>query len=303
MNQILKNKYLRRFFWISSTAILICLLLIRFYIFNKPTTESPDWYNFISDVIEGLVATIITTIGIGVMIFYVTPKVDPKDGAEFLHSREFNKYFKSVLKENPNEWYFRGGFGRYLRTAVIPRLHQVATDGTAVTVKAQILNPQNERLCKIHAHLRNTVNNSEKKTDWDDKEVKINLYATIVVCSIYESNNAFLDISIYLIDFFSTDRIDISTNSGILTKDDQKSPGLKFHKDSNHYRAYKGDLTVTEQQASDVVKKLNVKYKIGKVTGDNIKKILKELNFNENFSSADNDRIALLVNDKSIPYE
>ena len=302
MQEILKNKYIRRLFWIITISFLIILFFLRFYVFNDLTENSTEINLFLADLCEDLIASLITTVAIGSFIFYVAPKLDPKDGAEFIHSTDFEKYFTTVLKSKPDTWYFRGGFGRYLRSVVLPNLHEVAKDATRVNITAQILNPKNERLCKLHAALRNTVKNADNKTDWDLDEVKINLYATIVSCAIYESMNSYLNISVYLIDFFSSDRVDISTNSGIITKDDQKAPGLKFNKSSIHYKTYMADLHVTQQQAIDVVNKLSVVRKIGEVSADNAKEVLEELGFNETFNLDQFQKIANLVNEQKNPY-
>ena len=106
-----------------------------------------------------------------------------------------------------------------------------------------------------------------------------------------------------MIDFFSTDRIDISTNSCILTKEDQRAPGLIFSRDSNHYVSYMSDLKVTEKQASDVVRKLKIEYTIGEIDKSDVQDILEALNFTEDFTDSEFEKIAQLVNDTTIPYE
>jgi len=302
MQDILKNKYLRRSFWIASGSILLLLALIKILIVGEVVQGSPEWLRFLSGVLQALIASFITTAGIGAFIFYLTPKMDPKNGAEFLASYEFNDYFESALLAT-SEWHFRGGFGRYLRTTVLPRLNTLASEGRApITVKAQILNPQNQKLCELHANLRNSVKNVDEKADWSSLDVKMNLYATIVACAIYESNNQYLDISVFLTNFFSTDRVDISSASGIVTKEDRKVPGIKFTKDSTHYKSYMGDLSVTQKQ-SDVVRRLPTKYKIGAISGDDVAKILKELDFVESVFTPENLKsIAKLVNEGKNPY-
>lgn len=302
MNNILTNKYLRRAFWIACCSVLVVLGFIKYLFIGELIETSPHWLKFASGMMEALVAAIITTIGVGSFIFYLTPKLDPKYGTEFLSSNEFNDYFNSVLKAT-NEWHFRGGFGRYLRTTVLPSLNKIASDNRSpVTIKAQILNPKNDKLCQLHADLRNSVKNVDNKKDWTIDDVKENLYSTIVACAIYESNNQYLDISVFLNNFFSTDRVDICTDYGIVTKEDRKVPGLKFSKDSSHYRAYLGDLSVTQKQA-DVVNKLPKKWTIGKLQGGDVEKILEELGFAESaFQDENYARVASIVNKGENPY-
>ncbi|WP_457934050.1 hypothetical protein LOS73_17685 [Pseudoalteromonas sp. SCSIO 43210] len=302
MKIILENKRLARFFWICCLLILAVIGLINYYFIGDPKIN-PTWIKtFSSGVLESLAAAFITTLAIGAFLFYITPKFDPKFGAEFIGSHEFNDHFNNALK-TANEWHFRGGFGRYLRTQILPILNKRALQCRApVIVKAQILDPRNNRLCELHADLRNSVSNIDKKNDWTSIDIKSHLYATIVTCAIFEKNNAFMEVSVYLNCFFSTDRVDVCGSYGLVTKEDRKVPGLRFRKDTSHYNAYKGDLSVTQKQA-DVVKVISQSYTIGDLTKNNVKSILTELNFEEpSFSDLEYETIANLVNGKENPY-
>ncbi len=302
MQEILENKFLKRSFWISTVSILILLGFIKFFIIGVIDVNTRHWVSFSSGVIEALIATILTTIGIGSYIFYLTPRIDPNHKVSFLPSKEFNDYFESAISST-REWYFRGGLGRFLSTEVLPKMNEVASKTQSpVIVRAQILDPRNSELCEMHAQLRNSVNNADDRKNWTGLDIKISLYTTIVTCAIFESNNSYLDVSVFLINFFSTDRVDVSTTSGIVTKDDRNVPGLKFSKESILYNSYLGDLTVTQKQG-DVVKPLSKPYKIGDLTGDNISTILLELGFNdEHIGKEELDKIASEANDQLNPY-
>ena len=280
MQDILKNKYLRRSFWIATFSILILLGFIKFFIVGVVDANTQHWVSFSSGVIEALIATILTTIGVGSYIFYLTPRIDKNHSASFLPSKEFNDYFESAISST-REWYFRGGLGRFLSTVVLPRMNKVASQTQSpVLIRAQILDPRNTELCEMHAQLRNSVDNADGRKDWNATDIKISLYSTIVTCAVYESNNSYLDVSIFLINFFSTDRVDVSTTSGIVTKDDRNVPGLQFSKESVLYNSYLGDLAVTQKQG-DVVKPLSKPYNLGDLTSENIKDILAELSFTD----------------------
>jgi len=303
ISNILENKYLRRSFWISTLGILFSLLMIRFFLIGDfAESDTSLSIKLLSRVIETLIAMIITTTGVGAFIFYLTPKSEKNDNVRFLTSNNFNQYFNKALI-NSKEWYFRGGLGRFISTEVLPKMNKVASETQSpVIIKAQILNPKNVELCDMHAQLRNSVVNGYNKNDWTCRDIRVNLYSTIVTCAIYESNNSYLDVSIFLINFFSTDRIDISTKSGIITKDDRNVPGLSFGRESILYNSYLGDLAVTQKQG-DIVKPLSKPYKIGKLLGKHIKEILEELNLYD--SSLDDSflkEIAWKTNEQINPY-
>ena len=98
MQEILQNKTIRKYFWIITISLLLLLTCFRFILFENVDTTSPQFIVFLKDLIEELIAAIITTTGIGAFIFYIAPKADPREGAVFLSSHEFKKYFKEVLK-------------------------------------------------------------------------------------------------------------------------------------------------------------------------------------------------------------
>jgi hypothetical protein len=303
MNEILNKRHNAKIFWWAVIPTVFLLIALRYYIIPTYYETDVNAVNFFESVLDNIIAGIITTIAIGAFLFHIRPK--PEMDAKFISSKKFNTYFSSLLDAEPDEWYFRGGFGRYLRSEVLPRLNQIASGGTTVKVYAQLLNPSNDKLCELHKDLRNTTSQTKIKERWTVNMVKANLYATIVVASIYESKNTLLDITVHLIDFFSSDRIDISSKSGIITKDDRKMPGLTFQKESPHYDAYKTDLTITERQAVDKVKALKngQDYEPGHLTKDHVKEILTELNFSEgDFRKEDYNLIAKLSNEFNNPY-
>lgn len=303
MNEVLNKRHNAKIFWWAVIPTILLLITLRYYVVPTHAVIDRNILNFIESVLDNIIAGIITTIAIGAFLFHIRPK--PELDAKFISSKKFNSYFSSLLDADPDEWYFRGGFGRYLRSEVLPKLNQIASGGTTVKVYAQLLNPANDKLCELHMDLRNSTSQTKTRELWTVNMVKANLYATIVVASIYESKNAYLDISVHLIDFFSSDRIDISSKSGIITKDDRKMPGLIFQKESPHYDAYKTDLNITKRQAVDQVKPLqkSQNYELGYLTEDNVKEILGELNFSENnFKKEDYGLIVKLSNDLKNPY-
>ncbi len=302
MHEILSNKFLRRSFWLATLFLLLSLGLLKFLVLGGVSPDSPDWERFVSGVLEGLIATILTTTAVGAFLFYLTPRLDPGHSVAFLPSTEFNSYFDEVLT-NSKEWYFRGGLGRFLSAEVLPRLNNAASrDGSPVRVEAQILDPRNAALCEMHAQLRNSVSTADGRTDWTGSDVKVSLYTTIVTCAIFESNNALLGVSVFLMNYFSTDRVDICATSGIVTKDDRQVPGITFTHESILYHSYRGDLAVTLKQA-DVVTHLAKPYAIGELSANDVREILDELHF-ENAVISDEEylQIAAQANEQVNPY-
>jgi len=302
MQEILDNKEIRRHFWVATISLLLLLGLIKFVLVGTVDANSQHWKIFTSGVIESLIATILTTIAIGSYIFYLTPRLDPGHKVNFLPSKDFNDHFESAMA-SAKEWHFRGGLGRYLSSVVLPEMNKMASKKRSpVTVRAQILDPRNDALCEMHAQLRNSVSSEKNDEKWTAFDIRVSLYSTIVTCAIFESNNSYLDVSLFLINYFSTDRVDVATSSGIVTKDDRNIPGIRFGRDSVLYDSYLGDLAVTQKQG-DIVKPLSKPYRIGDIKENDVTAILSELGFASNkLEKAELASIALDVNSQIDPY-
>src|SRR5216683_6092585 len=148
MQEILRNVALRRMFFICTAAILGLLLLFRLFVIGDPG-NSTVW-NACASVTQSAFATTFTTTLLGVFLFYITPRTIDPTLLRILPPRDLNAAFEQALR-TATSWQFKGAFGRYLRSKVIPELSKRAREmHMDIQITGIILDPRDESLCGKH---------------------------------------------------------------------------------------------------------------------------------------------------------
>jgi hypothetical protein len=303
MNEILKSKALRRNFWITMACILSALLLVRFWIGHIDQT-SGTLIAITARIVEGLFSSLLTASLVGAFLFYLTPEsADPRQ-IEILPPRDISPAFDEALR-NASSWKFKGEFGRYFRTATIPRLSERATSQhKTISVVGLIMDPRNWDLCQRHAEYRNSVTTVDRQNNWTTELVQDQLYATILVTLVFQARNTLLDIELYLLNNFVPARIDLSSGGAIITKEDRKAPALRVRPGSFFFDSYDQEISVTKRQAHRVASS-QVRCTIDTIEPAEAETILKEAALWDG-ASLDGERlqrICDLVKGKHNPYD
>jgi hypothetical protein len=333
MKTILQHKHLRRNFLLLIGALLIIIVLIRAFLLPifEPTiapitnqtivvandtipqipapvtnqtivvAKDPLWFTIISRLLDSLFVSLTVTVLIGLFLFYIELPDDEKK-FEIIESFKISEVFEKERSET-KIWYFSGGTGRYTRTVTIPELSKKARNTNShKTIKMQIIDPNNDNACLNYSNYRNSLKSASNGAKWTPKKVKIESISTIISAVIYKSNNALLDISICLKESFSTLRIDLSSNSGILTKEDQLEPALVCRSNSFLYRTYEEEIlqTFKEYPAIDTTKNFIVD--MANLTVADITEIATQLNINGGLVDADYTAILQLLKENKNPY-
>ncbi len=257
MKTILKHKQLRTNFLLLIGALLVIIVLIRALVlpifepkiapitnqtivvandtipqYTAPIAsqtivivKDPLWLTILSRLLDSLFVSLTVTVCIGLFLFYIELPDDEKK-FEIIESFKISEVFEKE-RNDTKIWYFSGGTGRYTRTVTIPELSLKARNTNShKTIKMQIIDPNDDNACLNYSNYRNSLKSANSGLKWTPKKVKVESVSTIISAVIHKSNNALIDISICLKESFSTLRIDLSSNSGILTKEDPLEPAL-----------------------------------------------------------------------------
>jgi len=141
-----------------------------------------------------------------------------------IRAHEIGDGLRRLLEES-SEWTFRGGSGRYLRNATLPRLAKIRDRD--VNVDIQILDPRDEALCKEYADYRNRYRGDSIRRPDEGKidTVRNDLLAVIVAAAWYGANTRIRP-KVLLLRSFSPLRYDIGTSGLYLTLPDPREPAL-----------------------------------------------------------------------------
>ncbi|MBV8659124.1 MAG: hypothetical protein JO142_14990, partial [Burkholderiales bacterium] len=180
------------------------------------------------------IATALITVLFGLLVIY--PFIPTKEKGETIEipPQGITKEFE-VLLNSATRWRYKGNFGRYLRSKVLPTL----ASRPNIHVTACLIDPANQDLCEKHAAYRGSINAIDKGKNYDAKSVSLEVTITIVIASWYAKNRG-MDIDIFLSGSFDPIRIDANDEAMILTVEDRRSPALMITK--KHFTASHFDL-------------------------------------------------------------
>jgi hypothetical protein len=218
---------------------LLLLLIFRFLLGDH------DWPEIAGDILESLISTFVAALGIAIFLRFFVPR-DPGIEVNLIEPRDLQDEFPSLLQEAMS-WKYKGNFGRYFRTSVLSVLsRRVNEKHIAVEVECMVIDPDNVKLCELHASSRNAVRAADGKQDWTVRDVRVEVYATILCCFIYKNT---LNIRLGLLNYFESPRFDISPESIIITREDKKAPAVKINKESYLFHAIVRDYHVAMSQS------------------------------------------------------
>jgi len=305
MENILRLKHHSRAFFTTIFFILSFIFLVRFFIIPifEPTLKL-SFVNLSSILLDNLFASFIVTIFIGVFVFWLTPQIMEKSIMKVIEPKEINPLLSSAAKTS-RLWIFKGSAGRYTRAVTLPTMAESARHkGLGRDIKLFLINPDNLEICKEYAIYRKSLK-SGKEQDWNIDKVKNEVLATIIKTLIIKHEEPLLRIEIYLLDFFSTFRYDISDDYAIITKEDKEVSALKVDSGTYYYDSYIDELRLHERQAKKIEPIDMNEINIENINNVNLSECISKLNIMKNTTITDNDLsyIVKSIKESKNPYK
>ena len=277
----------------AGVVALTCsiLLLLRFLL------DDYSGSRILGDILESLISTFIAALGISFFIKFFVPR-DVEEEIDLVEPRDLQDEFSSLLR-SATSWKYKGNFGRYFRTSVLPLLSvQAAEKCISIEVECMIIDPDNTGLCEEHASSRNSVKTADGKRDWNAREVKIEVYATILCCFIYKNT---LDLRLGLLAYFESPRFDISPSVIIITREDKKAPAVRVSKGSYLFQAVIRDYRIAMRQCREINLERNG-LSLENIDKAAAQKILVGAGLDPNFIATEIESICAKAAEKKNPY-
>jgi len=296
----LETKQSKIYFFGITLLSLLAIFLTKYLLIPHLTGEQVGQLSSeFENILEMLFTTILVSVVLTLLILWVKPQKVKNVEMEVIQPYLIkNILFQSRLKTK--EWWFDGNTGRYTRNVTLPELAKICKlENRPISVKIQIINPNNKSVCKIYADYRNGLRSAQ--TTRTVKNVQHELLATIVSVYFWKKEQPSLNIEIYLKDYFSPFRADLSDDMVIITREDSRDPAIVYHKNSFFYTAYHNDLVHGLKQH----KKLNITYNFVEENTskiDEIKKLLSSLRIATNINDTELQQVLDLTENKSTPY-
>ncbi|WP_264969335.1 hypothetical protein, partial [Klebsiella variicola] len=254
MQEILRKKHSRNSFITLFIIVLILILLLRYVALpHIYPLQSTDLGGFFATIFNGLLSSLTVTFLIGLFMFWIQPESESNAKIEIAYPKELPELF-NVAFLRTEIWYYKGGCGRYFRTATLPNMaKQARSKSQSKEILVVILDPANIDLCEKHANYRSgTASQEIESRPWTTEEVRAELFATIITTLITQAKEPSLRIKLSLCPHYSSFRIDLSDDYAIITKEDRSSPAIICHKGTHFYKSYKDEVILSLNQSRSV---------------------------------------------------
>lgn len=310
MEKVFGSPMARHFY----TLVILCLLvigLLRYLVLPLLCGEGQEcgalatnWYGVAADMLEGLLTTVMVTVAMGAVLFWLFP-FESRDAFRILQPLEISATLEKAMRDT-SLWMYKGGTGTYLKAVTLPLNAQHANRSRiARDLSLVILDPTNGTLCSEYARYRRALAaGSNKSGSWKIERVREELYATILTVVGLREDAPLLRIRLFLSDSFSSFRYDLSSSSVVITNEDPRWPAIIASNSHHFYSVYKDELMVSASQARELdMTKLSAGVGLESITEEWAVLCLKELGLLiPELSKADLVKIAALVKDPRNPY-
>ena len=204
---------------------------------------------FLAALLDSLVVSLLVTVLIGSVVFWLTPKILKKSVMDVIGPKEISPLLKKSATDTRN-WAYKGACGRYMRAKTLPTLARSAkNEGLSRDIQITILNPNNDQSCTEYATYRSSLKSAKNSSPWTAIKVKEEVIATIVSVWRFSNEEPLLQIDLFLATHFSAFRLDISDHYLIVTKEDNEASALRADSGTYFYDSFKDDIKLIQRQS------------------------------------------------------
>lgn len=237
---------------LMSLAVLAIVLLILIRWLVLPLVFDRD-FPPVADVLDTSIAEILRVlvafVVVATVVRWLIPPPESLSPIVVLHPSDLRRQL-DVNLERCTEFVYLGHTGRWTRSVTLPKLaKQAVSENSTKHIKILVLDPRNEFLCRCYSDYRQGLRSGhEGGFHWSAELVRNELLATIVSALCWRCQEPLLKIDIYLLQFASVFRIDLTTNGAIITLEDPEHPALFCKAGSSYYNAFREDVELATSQ-------------------------------------------------------
>lgn len=201
---------------------------------------------------------------------------------ELAAGEQRSQAFKEAMT-TADRWQFQGGTGTFTRAWTLPTLAAKARGyaGSAWSVKLQILDPTDRKLCTQYAAYRTKLaqhRSAPSDNTWTPEQVQLECLATIFAAQWYHQHE-FLHIEVGLRKDFSTLRHDISPSAVVITNEDRRYPALRIRNSGSSFALYNAFIADFEHSFRSILvlkpgSPVRIPKEIEKITSEHVLEVL-----------------------------
>lgn len=293
MEALIKRPFTRPTFFLILLVAVAALLVIRVGLAGGHL-DAPFWIAAADNVIGALVATALAA----ALIVRLLPdtsvaqliEVMPADIGPLL----------AQASHTSDEWWFKGGAGRYLRAVTLPNLvRRARREHTTISLNVLLFNPCNDALCDRYAQYRR--NSEPSAVYWTRDYVKRQIFATLFELYRSLSNVPEVTLRAGTIDAMSTFRFDLSSHYVLITKEGRQDSAIRCDRQTPFYSSYKYEIYEQLRWSNTLSASAIISHAY---TAENARTLFRQLQLNDPLleNAADLEQIVQIAKEKKDPF-
>lgn len=258
--------------------------------------DSAEWVVSLSLIMQMIASGMLTTLAIYLCFRYFVPVGDGNALVE-LRPHEISRAFEREVAV-ANSWIFKGNFGRYFRSVVLPRL----AHKKQAPLEVYMLDPRDGDLCERHADYRRQIPAIDKGREYTSDVVREELLVTLITCSFYRHARS-LNLRVWLTRTFDPVRIDCAGDVLFITVEDRREQALQIRSSHFLFRFYMMHVSFARNQAvAFEMKRLANLTNIQGITESHVCEWLRESGLSDTCHTVSTRKIAAACRAQENPY-
>lgn len=252
LENILEKPQYRRSFFVILGLTLVVLALLRRYVVGSYDAAAATWTSLLTALVNGLMTSVIVTVGIGWTLFRLTPEVMRRAEVQVIAPGEISALLERALRST-TMWWYRGNCGRYFRSVALPEMARIARQqNRSAEVYAVLIDPTDAVVCERYAKYRGGLKSALPGPAWTKARVQKEALATVIAILATKDAEPLLRIHLGLMRVFSSFRLDLSSECVLVTKESKQAPAVRCDQGSFFYDSYKDEIVLAYGQARQI---------------------------------------------------
>lgn len=234
-------------------AVIASLALIIVGYFRFFVLKQSSFDDILLAVSDALVISIIVFLLVQISTFFVHIPTLSTQSMELVQVGQISARSRANA-QNANKWEYIGHVGRHTRTVVFKAFSERASaQGSESSIDIVLISPFSDEAIKLYCDHKRSAQIRHYDTDpVSVDDVKAEILATVLRCKSLVQDYPQLRVRLFLSNFFSAFRYDVSPDEIIMTQEDPFAPALAVKKESQLFLALQKECASIRSQSREV---------------------------------------------------
>lgn len=233
-----RSAVLRRWYFVSIGLGFLALFILRLTVLGGQSAQT-GLLQSLANITDNLLAAAVTALIVGIAYAYLYP-VEGHASHEFVHSVDIADVIAEQTRTT-RSWAVRSRGGNYFTTVTLADIVKSAlTNGRAVSVRVQSIDPDNEAL--VMAYARSMSDIKSRVGTWPAQRARREVMASLLRAALQVRNAPRVEVVFGLAPHTWVMSLDVSDSAALVTCQNKGEDALLFRSTSPFYKSYCDDF-------------------------------------------------------------